>query len=111
MAMWIPKLTCGVMKGFSRRLEVRPLLTIFFTAVFVCSVQIDSSDCHDSIIVHRDCPICKYLAIFPSGSEAAVQQMVAPDFVNLLPALENLLIFSEVLITVPDTRAPPYSFF
>ena len=104
------KFTCGSMKSFSRIVEVRPLLTIFFIAVFV-SVQIASFHHYNSIIVHRDCPICKFLAVFPSGSEAAAQPMIAPDFVHLFSALENLLIFFTVLAVVPGTRAPPYSFF
>ena len=105
------KFICGSMKSFSRIVEVRPLLTISFIAVFICSVQIASFHHHNSIIVHRDCPICKFLAVFPSGSEAAVQPTIAPDFVHLFPALENLLIFFTVLAVVPGTRAPPYSFF
>jgi hypothetical protein len=105
------KFTCGAMKGFSRILEVRPLLTIFFVAVFVCSVQIASFYHHNSIIVHRDCPICKFLAVFSSGSEAAVQPMIAQDFVHLFFALTNLLIFFALLAVVLGTRAPPCSFF
>jgi hypothetical protein len=110
-AMKGSKFTCGVMKGFSHMLEVRPLLTILFITVFVCSVQVASFHHHNSIIVHRDCPICKFLAVFPSDTEAAVQPMIAPDFVHLFSAPENLLIFFALLAVVPGTRAPPYSFF
>jgi hypothetical protein len=110
-AMKGSKSTCGAMKGFSRIGEVRPLLTIFFITVFVCSVQIASFHHHNSIIVHRDCPICKFLAVFPSDTEAAMQPMIAPDFVHLFFAPENMLTFFTVLAVVPGTRAPPYLFF
>jgi hypothetical protein len=99
------------MKGFSSRGEVRPMLTLFFITVFVCSVQIASFHHHNSIIVHRDCPLCKFLAVFPSGSEAVVQPMAAQDFVHLFSAPETLRILFTVLAVVPGTRAPPYSFF
>ena len=105
------KFTCGAMQGFGHIVGVRPLLTIFFITVFVCSLQIASFHHHNSIIVYRDCPICKFLAVFPSVTEAAVQPMIAPDFAHLFSAPENLLIFFTVLAVVPGTRAPPYSFF
>jgi hypothetical protein len=104
------KSACGAMKGFSRIVAVRPL-TIFFIMVFVCSVQVASFHHHNSVIVQRDCPICKFLAVFPSDTEAAVQPVIAPDFVHLFSAPENLLIFFTMLAVVPGTRAPPYSFF
>ncbi len=109
--MRVSRSTCGTMKAFSRTLEVRPLLTLFFITVFVCSVQIASFHYHNGIIVQRNCPICKFLAVFPSGSEAAVQTMIAPDFVRLVFAPENLLVFFAVLAALLDTRAPPCSFF
>jgi len=105
-----PNFTCGAMKGFSRIGAIRPL-TIFFITVFVCSVQVASFHHHNSVIVQRDCPICKFLAVFPSDTEAAVQPAIAPDFVHLFSAPENLLIFFTVLAVVPGTRAPPYAFF
>jgi hypothetical protein len=104
------KFTYGAVKGFRRIVAVRPL-TIFFITVFVCSVQVASFHHHNSIIVQRDCPVCKFWAVFPSAAEAAVQPMIAPDFVHLSSAPENLLIFFTVLAVVPGTRAPPCSFF
>jgi hypothetical protein len=98
------------MKGLSSIGAVRPL-TIFFITAFVCSVQVAVFQHHNSIIVQRDCPICKFLAVFPSDTEAAAQPVMAPDFVHLFSSPESLLIFFTLLAVVPGTRAPPCVLF
>ena len=101
------KFRFGTMEGLSRILKVRTLLTVFVIIVLASSVRIASFHHHDSFIVHRDCPICKFLAVFSSGSEAAAHPIITADFVYLFFALENLLIFLAVLPVVRGTRAPP----
>jgi hypothetical protein len=101
------KNTCGTVEGFSRMLKVRPLVTLLMITAFVCSAQLASLYHHDSLAVHRDCRICKFLAVPSSGSEAAVLPISTPDFVHFFFALENLLLFIAVFPLVRGTRAPP----
>jgi hypothetical protein len=92
-----------------RRVKVMPLLTVLFISIFVFSVQF-ASFYHHSLIVHRDCPICKFFAVFTAGGETAVHQMIIPEFARIIFTLENLICFSAILTFVLGTRAPPYSF-
>ena len=111
--MRVSKFRCRAAEGFSRMLKVRQLPAVLVITVFFCSVQIAAFHHHDSFIVHRDCPICKFLAVSSSGGEAAVhlQPVTNPDFGTVFFALENLLIFLAVMPVVRGTRAPPQTFF
>ena len=96
-------------KDLGHRMKVGPLLMVLFITIFVFSVQF-ASFYHHSLIVHRDCPICKFFAVFSAGGEAAVHQMIIPDFVRIFFTLKILICFSAILTFVLGTRAPPYLF-
>jgi hypothetical protein len=106
------KITCDTVKDYSRILKARAVLTVFVIIFFVCSLQVASLRHHDdSLIIHRACHICKFLALSSSGSEMALLQITAADSTPLFLALENLLIFLAVLPLVRGTRAPPHLLF
>jgi hypothetical protein len=106
-----PELRWNV-QGFSHMLKIRRLLTALVIIVLICSVQIVSfHHIDDSLVIHRACHICKVLAVFSLGGEAAVQANAIPDVSLLFFAFENLLIFPAVLPLVRGNRAPPYSLF
>jgi hypothetical protein len=82
---------CETVQGFSRVLKTGRLLTLFIVIAFVCSVQIASfHHPDDSLVIHRACHICKYLAVSSSGGEAALLPITTTNSAPLFFALENL---------------------
>lgn len=102
---------CGTVQGFNRVLKARRLLTVFVILLFVYSVQIASfHHPDDSLVIHRACHICKFLAVSSFSNEAALLPITTTDSAPLFLALENLLIFLAILPFVRSTRAPPHLF-
>jgi len=103
------EMRCRTVRGFARVLNVRGLLTVLVMIVFVFSIQIASFHHRDnSLVIHRACHICKFLALPSSGGEAILLPITTADSAPLFFTLENLLIFFAVLPLVRDTRAPPH---
>jgi hypothetical protein len=96
-------------EGLIHREKIRHLFIIFFIIVFACSLQIGSLYQYNGLIVHTDCPVCKFLAMFTSHGETNVHPVITPDFAHMLFAQGNMLYFFVTSAAGLSNRAPPYS--